>query len=162
MRLPPFLRRLTQPTPPPDAPSQAALSGASLDVETLFHGAPCAGPADRLAVQAAVLHHLEWCVLFNEHLSLGEHPSRQLPALPSAANSELGIWLEALRSRHAPEILPDVEALATEHAYFHELARQALALAHQGRLDLASTLLNTDFERSRARVLKLLRAMQSP
>ena len=50
--------------------------------------------------------------------------------------------------------------LKKEHLRFHELARQALDHAHHQRMDLASTLLNTEFERSRARVLDMLRGMQ--
>jgi hypothetical protein len=50
--------------------------------------------------------------------------------------------------------------LLQEHQRFHELANQALGLARIGRMDAASTLLNTDFERSRARVLEILRAIQ--
>lgn len=115
---------------------------------------------DRLALQAAVIHHLEWCVLFNEHLSAAG-PGNTTPVLrlPSAADSGLGQWLDNVRVG-AQGSDPELDAIAHEHQRFHQLAHQALGLAQQGRMDLASTLLNTDFERSRARVLTLLRQMQ--
>jgi hypothetical protein len=50
--------------------------------------------------------------------------------------------------------------LRHEHERLHELASQALMHARSGRMDLASTLLNTDFERSRIRVLETLRMLQ--
>lgn len=114
---------------------------------------------DRLALQAAIIHHLEWCVLFNEHLSVDGSGSMPLVPLPSAADSGLGQWLASVREGPARDD-PQLEILAEEHQQFHQLALQALALARQGRMDLASTLLNTDFERSRARVLDVLRRMQ--
>jgi hypothetical protein len=123
------------------------------------------GPArtarlDKLDLQAAIIHHLEWCVAFNEHLSLLHHteaPPVQRP--PGADESALGQWLQ----RSAPLALgkhPAFEELVREHRQFHELAEEALKLATEDRMDLASTLLNTDFERSRARVVTLLRDLQ--
>ena len=114
---------------------------------------------DRLTLQTAIIHHLEWCVLFNEHLSAGATGQTPAVPLPSSADSGLGQWLEIVRSgAQGEEALLD--ELSDEHQRFHHLAQQALAHARQGRMDLASTLLNTDFERSRARVLELLRHMQ--
>jgi hypothetical protein len=114
---------------------------------------------DRLALQTAVIQHLEWCVLFNDHLSVDEQQAQQLPPLPGADDSELGRWLEQVRQRLSSGDHRLV-ALIEENKRFHQLARQALDLARQDRMDLASTLLNTDFERSRARVLELLRQLQ--
>ena len=114
---------------------------------------------DRLELQTAIIHHLEWCVLFNQHLSVEEAHKTELCTLPSASDSGLGQWLSAIQT--SPEgDHPRLAALAAEHQRFHQLAHQALLLARQGRMDIASTLLNTDFERSRARVLDLLRKMQ--
>ena len=117
---------------------------------------------DRLDLQSAVIHHLEWCVMFNDHLSHitqtdGDAPP--LRTLPQADQSGLGLWLQRSASR-APGQHPLFEALLQEHRQFHELAEEALILAAEDRMDLASTLLNTDFERSRAKVLALLREMQ--
>ena len=114
---------------------------------------------DRLALQTAVIHHLEWCVLFNDHLSVDEQQAHQLPALPSASDCELGLWLHHMRQGPAKGD-SRFDTLVDENSRFHQLAQQALRLARQGRMDLASTLLNTDFERSRARVLELLRQLQ--
>ena len=114
---------------------------------------------DRLALQTAIIQHLEWCVLFNEHLSQEEHPNQQRPKLPSAKESGLGQWLAQVRQELGPED-GSLDRLTQEHEHFHQLAQNALNFARQGRMDLASTLLNTDFERSRARVLELLRQMQ--
>jgi hypothetical protein len=50
--------------------------------------------------------------------------------------------------------------LQQEHRRLHSMAFQALALARNNSMARASTLLNTDFERSRAKVLRLLREMQ--
>jgi hypothetical protein len=114
---------------------------------------------DRLALQTAIIQHLEWCVLFNAHLSLDERPDQQLSKLPSAEESGLGQWLIQVRQETGSEGARWDE-LAKEHAQFHRLAQKALGYSRQGRMDLASTLLNTDFERSRTRVLELLRQMQ--
>ena len=114
---------------------------------------------DRLEVQTAIIQHLEWCVLFNEHLSSGHSDDIPLMPLPSAADSGLGRWLKKLLQTPC-RTDPRLQALAKEHAHFHRLAERACTLARQDRMDLASTLLNTDFERSRARVLELLRALQ--
>ncbi len=114
---------------------------------------------DRLELQTAVIHHLEWCVLFNDHLCVDAEQASQLPPLPSAQDSELGRWLQRMRQGPAQGDLR-FDALVEENNRFHQLARQALDLARQDRMDLASTLLNTDFERSRARVLDLLRQLQ--
>lgn len=117
---------------------------------------------DRLDLQSAVIHHLEWCVMFNDHLSqINEAKTPPLRTLPDAAQSSLGLWLQRSASR-APGQHPLFETLLREHRHFHELAEEALTLATEDRMDLASTLLNTDFERSRAKVLTLLREMQKP
>jgi hypothetical protein len=116
---------------------------------------------DRLELQAAVNFHLEWCVLFNDHLSVDEQHTDQLAPLPSADDSDLGRWLHHMRQGLAPGD-NRCDALHEEHHRFHQLAGRALALARQDRMDLASTLLNTAFERSRVRVLELLRQLQQP
>jgi hypothetical protein len=123
-------------------------------------GRTSASRLDRLDLQSAVIHHLEWCVQFNDHLSqINQAETPPLRTLPAADQSGLGLWLQRSASR-APGQHPLFEALLREHRQFHELAEKALELAAKDRMDLASTLLNTDFERSRARVLTLLRAMQ--
>jgi hypothetical protein len=114
---------------------------------------------DRLDLQTAIIHHLEWCVLFNEHLSVNSEQALQLAPLPDARHSMLGRWLTQVGQR-SPGAHPSFAGLQQEHLRFHSLARQALDLAHNDRMDLASTLLNNDFERSRARILELLRSMQ--
>jgi hypothetical protein len=114
---------------------------------------------DKLALQTAIIHHLEWCVLFNEHLSADAAGQTPLTPLPNTADSGLGLWLDAVREASGGSDA-QIDELGDEHRRFHQLAQQALAHARQGRMDLASTLLNTDFERSRARVLELLRCMQ--
>lgn len=55
---------------------------------------------------------------------------------------------------------PLLQELADEYQRFHRLAAEALALVRADQMHKASTLLNTDFERSRARVLELLRSLQ--
>lgn len=135
------------------------------------HGEPPAHPfataadtatprLDRLDLQGALIHHLEWCVQFNDHLGLVNQAETPPPRLlPGADDSELGQWLQRSATR-APGRHPLFAELQTAHRHFHELADEALKLAGEGRMDLASTLLNTDFERSRAKVLGLLRDMQ--
>ncbi len=115
---------------------------------------------DRLDLQAALIHHLEWCVQFNDQLgivSLSETPPPR--QLPGAETSELGQWLQRSAAR-APGTHPLFAELVREHRLLHQVADRALQLAERGRMDQASTLLNTDFERSRARVQALLRDMQ--
>lgn len=115
---------------------------------------------DRLDLQAALIHHFEWCVQFNDQIGIvsgSETPPPRL--LPGADSSELGQWLRRSATR-APGAHPLFAELVQEHRQLHLLADRALLLAARGRMDQASTLLNTDFERSRARVQDLLRQMQ--
>jgi len=115
---------------------------------------------DRLDLQEAVIHHLEWCMQFNDYLGQvrpGEPPL--VRTLPGADDSELGSWLQSARTR-APGQHPQFEDLVQAHLHFHELAEEVIQLATEDRMDLASTLLNTDFERARMRILSLLRDMQ--
>lgn len=114
---------------------------------------------DRSDLKQAIIMHLEWCVLFNEHLGADQSLSPPQKDLPGERASGLGRWLTQARQR-PPGRHPLFGELLREHQRFHELASQALGLARIGRMDAASTLLNTDFERSRARVLEILRAIQ--
>lgn len=118
-----------------------------------------AGKSRELDVQSAIVHHLEWCMHFNDRLAGYSLLPGQPNTLPGAADSMLGQWIRhagsAAAGRHAA-----LASLRDEHRRFHELAEQALSLAHQNRMDQASTLLNTDFERSRVRVIELLRQIQ--
>lgn len=115
---------------------------------------------DRLDLQAAVIHHLEWCVQFNEYLcQIRPDEPPLVRTLPGAEDSEMGRWLQDAANR-APGQHPLFASLRQAHLHFHELAEEAIRLAGEDRMDLASTLLNTDFERARAQVLRLLRDMQ--
>lgn len=115
---------------------------------------------DRLDLQGALIQHLEWCVQFNDHLGLvNQSETPPPPRLPGADDSELGQWLARAATR-APGTHPLFAELVEAHRHFHDLADEALKLAGEGRMDLASTLLNTEFERSRAKVLGILRDMQ--
>jgi hypothetical protein len=114
---------------------------------------------DRLDLQAAIIHHLEWCVLFNEHLTVAPTQAQHATPLPDAQDSALGQWLATMSQRPAGQH-PVFTELQREHQRFHGLARRALDHARHQRMDLASTLLNTEFERSRARILEMLRRMQ--
>lgn len=114
---------------------------------------------DRLDLQTAIIHHLEWCVLFNEHLSVDAANARHVTPLPDAQQSALGQWITHMGHRTVGGHARFIE-LKQEHLRFHELARQALEHARNQRMDLASNLLNTEFERSRARVLDMLRSLQ--
>lgn len=114
---------------------------------------------DRLEIQAALIDHLEWCVAFNEHLRTDPTNTTPHAPLPGPTESGLGRWLMQAQARcDRPQ--PLLEALRCEYQQFHHLANQALSLARAGQMHLASTLLNTDFERSRARVLQILRTLQ--
>jgi hypothetical protein len=113
--------------------------------------------ADRLELQRAIIEHLEWCVLLNTRL--GRDGIEHAANLPNAAESGLGQWLASARSG-APGTHPVFAELVSEQQRFHQLADQALAFAEQNKMHLASTLLNTDFERSRARILEMLRTLQ--
>ena len=59
-----------------------------------FSAEPSTAPLrlDRLDLQAAIIHHLEWCVQFNDHLGQirpGEPPL--VRTLPGAADSALAL-----------------------------------------------------------------------
>lgn len=141
---------------PPHGVVQEPVAPEALAPETRA----AAGHIDKIDLKAAIIHHLEWCVAFNEHLShinQGELPPVDRPA--GADQSALGQWLQRSASRAAGAHPAFVE-LMREHRRFHELAEEALKLANEDRMDLASTLLNTDFERSRAKVVTLLREMK--
>ena len=144
-----LMRRLHTPAPvQADDPAPPALPPA-----------PAPTGFDRLEVQAILIDHLEWCVAFNEHLRIDPTGATPHAALPGPADSGLGRWLaQAMAQGDAPR--PLLEELQTEYQQFHHLANQALALARADQMHLASTLLNTDFERSRARVLQMLRTLQ--
>lgn len=114
---------------------------------------------DRQDLKQAIIKHLEWCVLFNEHLGADKSLPQPQQELPGERASGLGRWLTQARQRPAGQH-PLFGELLQEYQRFHELANQALGLARIGRMDAASTLLNTDFERSRTRVLEILRAIQ--
>jgi hypothetical protein len=159
MRIQHFLQFLSRSAQEPGAiGAQESVDARNSEVHNATDMNPRMAP-DRLALQSAIIHHLEWCVLFNEHLSVEAHQDQDLDPLPSAADSGLGQWLDTMRQGPAASE-PRLDEITAEHGRFHQLAQQALGLARQGRMDLASTLLNTDFERSRARVLELLREMQ--
>ncbi len=146
-----LLRRSVPPRPTPASPAPAPFEAPE---------APAVPRLDRLDLQAAVIHHLEWCVQFNDHLGQirpGEPPL--VRTLPHAADSALGQWLQAAATR-PPGQHPLFASLLDAHRHFHELAEEAIELATEDRMDLASTLLNTDFERARKQVLGLLRDMQ--
>lgn len=115
---------------------------------------------DRLDVQEAVIHHLEWCVLFNEHMAVPPSALPGMEPLPDAEHSALGRWLTHMARRPVGRH-PQFEALQQEHQRLHALAKQAMDYARLQRMDRASQLLNTEFERSRATVLQLLRSMQN-
>ncbi|HMN92878.1 MAG TPA: CZB domain-containing protein [Hydrogenophaga sp.] len=141
----------TQARTPPQPPKPAA--------ERLPTGPVHVAGIDRQDLKQAIIMHLEWCVLFNEHLGADKSLPPPQQDLPGERASGLGQWLTLARQR-PPAQHPYFGELLQEHQRFHELANQALGLARIGRMDAASTLLNTDFERSRARVLEILRAIQ--
>lgn len=135
---------------------------ADSDTASWFDGgdaASSAGQAHELDVQAAMVDHLEWCMLFSDRLAGYSLLPGQPNTLPGAAESKLGQWI-ARHGNDAAGRHPAFAALREEHRRFHELAEQALNLARQNRMDQASTLLNTDFERSRVLVVELLRQIQ--
>ena len=136
---------VSEPAPPPRRPNTLP--------------PPPIPPLDRLDLQAAVIHHLEWCVLFNEHLAVDPSRAQHPTPLPDARDSALGQWLATMAQRPIGQ-LPQFIELQQEHVRFHALAQQALDHAHHQRMTQACTLLNTEFERSRARVLEMLRRMQ--
>ena len=144
-----MLRRSLRNGPAPAEPAPAP-----------FAAAPAMPRLDRLDLQAALIQHLEWCVLFNDHL--GQIRPDEPPlvrTLPGADDSGLGQWLQTSANR-APGRHPLFVPLQQAHAHFHELAEEVIRLAAEDRMDLASTLLNTEFERARKQVLGLLREMQ--
>lgn len=150
------LNKLFQMLRPKQPPVAAPVTAASAP------DTPSAAPRrlDRLDLQTALIHHLEWCVLFNDHLAQVRPDEPALVrTLPGANESALGQWLQGAAAR-APGQHPLFPQLQQAHRLFHELAEEALQLALDNRMDLASTLLNTDFERARAQVLHLLREMQ--
>lgn len=114
---------------------------------------------DRFDIQRAIIQYLEWCVNFNNHLGAESCEAPPTEALPDAAASGLGQWLSRNR-RGALAHHPLFVELEQEHQRFHALAEQALTLTRNRKMGQASTLLNTDFERSRARVLGILRSLQ--
>ncbi|GLS15157.1 hypothetical protein [Hydrogenophaga electricum] len=115
--------------------------------------------SERLDLQSAVIHHLEWCVQFNNLLTLPPGEQRTLPDWMNADLSDLGLWFV----RMAPQPLgrhPRFAELIQAQRQLHTLAQQALQLNRAGQTDQACTLLNTAFERERLRVLDLLRTLQ--
>lgn len=140
---------------PPERPARAPMAPPPAS-----RAQPPAQGHDRLDLQRAVIHHLEWCVLFNERLHRANSLLTETEAhLPDAQESGLGQWLACATPQSVAQ-QPVFARLRREHLRLHELADQALSHARNGRMDLASTLLNTDFERSRTRVLEALRSLK--
>ena len=92
-------------------------------------------------------------------LSVDATKARHVTPLPDAQQSALGQWITHMGQRTGGGHARFIE-LKQEHLRFHALACQALDHARNHRMDLASNLLNTEFERSRARVLDMLRSLQ--
>lgn len=111
-------------------------------------------------VQSAIIDHLEWCRAFSEHLASHSVLPGQAPAPTHPPQNRLGLWIQRTELHSRVGQHPAYGALKEEHRRCHSLAEQALSLARANRMDQASTLLNTDFERSRVRVIELLRAIQ--
>jgi hypothetical protein len=114
---------------------------------------------DRLDVQSALILHLEWCVLFNEHLSASATGNRMTSELADVEHCGLGQWIGRAQSQ-ATEQHPMFAELELEHHQLHAVAVEAISLAREGRMDLVKTVVNIDFERSRARILEMLRSLQ--
>lgn len=155
MRLSHLLQRLrTGRVPAP--PGHAVPAGPAMPATGTGQAAKA---LDRLDIQAAIILHLEWCVQFNEHLSgeLAREGSRA--ELPDAGHCEFGRWLGG-SAAGAPGQHPRFAELQATHERFHAIADEALRLAREDRMDLASTLLNTGFERERTLILAILRDMQ--
>lgn len=147
-----WLRRLwTLPVLPASDPDESPNIGGQ-DASPL-------NPAHRLEILTAIIEHLEWCVMFNDRLAGHSLLPGQTDYLPSANDSKLGQWIDRATYQRAGRH-PAFAELRVEHQRFHALAAQALELARSNRMDQASTLLNTDFERSRVRVIELLRSIQ--
>lgn len=111
----------------------------------------------RLDVEHAITTHLEWRLRLNEWLSQDEVPPAS--GWPSAEQAGLGLWLMRVRQYQncQPSTLTELE---TEYHLLHGLSVQALHHAHQDRVGLASTLLNTRFERSHRRLMHLLHSLR--
>lgn len=118
-----------------------------------------AEPGQRLDVHVAITDHMAWCRAFSEHLATHSVLPGQTEAPAQISDCRLGHWIRHASTHHSVKRHPAMDALQTEHQRFHSIAAQALALAKANRMDQASTLLNTDFERSRARILELLRVI---
>lgn len=112
---------------------------------------------DRLEIQNAITMHLEWRMRFNELLSQEDLPPST--ALPDAEHCGVGQWLVLVSDmRHGQH--PAFADLLKEHLHIHACAAEALEHARNNRMDLASTLLNTRFERSHRRLVQLLSSLQ--
>jgi hypothetical protein len=123
---------------------------------------PSASPLPELdaeELQAAIALHHAWCQLFHEHLGAASDDQSVLAELPSADNSGLGQWIARI-SQGPDGGHPLLVELAQENRRVHRIALQALDYARSRRVDLASNLLNLAFERSRTRVLDILRRLQ--
>ncbi len=118
------------------------------------------------AIRRAIVEHVQWCALFNDHLSgltdsvLPDTPSStDLAPLPDAVQSGLGKWLRENEKAFgtARETLQEIRA---EQIRCHTVAKEALRLSRAHRFGQASKILNSDFERSRQRIVQLLRSLE--
>lgn len=158
MRMNPFLDWLRRLTPSRDSAPRDF--GSTRSVRGTLERAPDSGVVQ--SVQTAIVDHLEWCRAFSERLAAHSMlPGQPLPQpLPDAMESKLGQWIHQAHQQGSFGRHPAFVALQEEHARFHLLAEKAMGLARANRMDQASTLLNTEFERSRVRVIELLRVIQ--
>ena len=122
------------------------------------------GPAaplelDSGEVEQAIHLLLEWCTLLKRQLAADPHAGPMPAALPDAERCGLGQWIV----RNSPAELslhPQMIELALENRRINHLAQEAIDLARIQRLDLASNLLNLQFERSRSRMLQILHTLK--
>jgi Chemoreceptor zinc-binding domain len=115
---------------------------------------------EREDVQTALLHHLAWCELFNRQLMGIHDPAQQLKPLPLVHESELGQWISR-KGQEGLAMHPQWKELRASHEDLHRVARQVLGHLAERRIDMAATLLNTNYERCRLQVMVQLKRLHA-
>ncbi|GAA6143738.1 hypothetical protein [Hydrogenophaga sp. 5NK40-0174] len=143
---------------PPNPPEHQGVASAP---------APAQHYLSKKDIRHAIVEHVQWCATFNDHLSGTTDsvlpgaalPASGLPPLPDAVKSGLGQWLRDQEEAFGAA-RPVLQEIRAEQLRLHTLAKEALRLTRRHRFGDASKLLNTDFERSRQRIVQLLRSLE--
>jgi hypothetical protein len=115
----------------------------------------------RLDIDAAIAAHENWKARLDAYLAGKSSEDFRPEVICFDDRCDLGQWLHG-PGRERLGKYASFKLLVDEHRNFHYHAANVVSFVESGRLDKAVNLLGTDFERSSARVIELLRLLKEP